>query len=157
MDISTLNNICPVVSHSHRTANNREIRQIRILNPDLFDDKNLCLICKPVKEKKLLYSILCSNYIGNYKVTLEQESIYTAKRIFIEIFKIPIEIVEIILKYTEEHHTRNLLVKSLNNDSFNHMIYCKFCAPKLLEFVSVNICPTHMMSRLSIRKGKIYD
>ena len=152
MDIVSINGLCPPTTrgHEHRVANYQEKKRIKNNNPKLLENNQLCLYCNPQKELALRKTIYCDQYIHQVIIKLTENQKDALHQGF-DKYGIPYELRVIIFNYSIIINTYDHF-KTLNNNTLEHMLYCKECCPELLYIISDNICPHHIMCR-NVRIG----
>ena len=136
---------CPTIKHDHRRATSSEINTIKKINPEILINKNLCLYCNPYNRSlKLKKPIFCPLYKRVIKIEISNEIYELLEKLFDKYF-IPTELRIIIYDYYKNQIT--YVINEIDLEASIHMSNCKLCAEILLNNITLNTCPNHIIVR----------
>ena len=146
--ISKINSMCPITSHQHRMANNREINIVKNLNrKHLIGEESYCAICNNQYNSTLKLGWKCPNYRDTEIIQLTCDQKITLTEIFNNhpIFFLPELVHEKIFEYASIYYIDT--IDNINTSTLNHLFKCKLCVKKTLEWINFNCCVKHQLPR----------
>ena len=144
--VNTINNYCPKgVPHRHRQK----------YNLGWGRNRDCCLCAGEQCRKRFNFIEKCDLYKQKVTIKPKMNALVTSILIFSNIknekpeFCLPLELQRIIFDFMKIQFQKPIDI-NLNEPGIKHLMNCKKCAPKFIDWLDKNACPGHVLPRREI-------